>query len=154
MTFLQMNAISLVPGTTASATISVLVQSRDADIQSIRFSEERRPCLFKDELGSLGQGLYPHYSHETCVYECALGKMVSFGCLPWDVPASFVSGETRVCSGSEARRFKEELLAGERGCVNECPDACQADSYDTQVCVTVLKGHIHRLYFIDTILVF
>ena len=54
--------------------------------------------------------MFTRYHEELCRLECAMKKTMSdLQCVPWDVPFPFKEGETVVCPGSVAKRFKKAL---------------------------------------------
>ena len=120
-------------GLAVELTISAQVHSADDDLLDL---PENRDCLFEDELPVNRDPdqvtLFQKYHSKNCVYECALTKtQKEFSCTPWDIPAIFEVGETRLCQGEEADRFKAMLHAV--NCEGECPPSCNTMVYETAV---------------------
>ena len=98
---------------------------------------ETRDCRFDSELSELDT-LFPVYDPSLCQYACSLLETEAqgeFDCVPWDIVYPHKYGQTRICSGEQARRFKEQL---EKRIVNEsCVECrvprCKSFSYSAMV---------------------
>ena len=83
------------------------------------------------------------YSPKNCQFECLLQELRSLhNCLPWDVPGSFVEGETVLCSGQVALQFKRALNTNmSEACWKKCGlPLCNGVTYVTKVA-------FHATYF-------
>ena len=130
-----------------TSNIRVTARVRESDPEEMRgFSVEDRGCLLEDEHKKPSQ--FSTYREDTCLYECSMSTIKKqHGCVPWDIPFDFQDGESDICSGKTAAKFKEDLGLFNASLCQACLlPACNDVSYTASVshrpCIELMEKKI------------
>ena len=115
--------LELLPGHTLRIHITSQVIAASEEIAD--YDKEITKCI---NANPFPHSIFREYTQNSCYVDCAIqnllgkGKMcrtpderlfpsenVTDACLPWDVPVSFKSGESKICNGKSAAEFKKSL---------------------------------------------